>query len=99
VRGIVLEVQLSHDGHKSFVWPSYVANLRARLRLEVCLLVVAADEAQAQTDPELTVLSAIAHGRDEDAGEAARIGSAAQTVGRANPGVGRGLRRAGSGRR
>jgi hypothetical protein len=112
VLGIIVEVQLSPDERKLFVWPSYVANLRARLELEVCLLVVTADEAtarwaakpihlgggngftplvlgpsgvpeitdeaQAQTDPELAVLSAMAHGRDADAGKSARIALAAQ---------------------
>jgi hypothetical protein len=46
--GIVIEVQLSVDDHKRFVWPVYVANLRARLECDVCLLVVAADERVAQ---------------------------------------------------
>ncbi len=31
VFGIVLEVQLSVDERKEYVWPAYVANLRARL--------------------------------------------------------------------
>ena len=44
VRGIVVEVQLSRDGRKRFVWPVYVATLRARLKCPVCLLVVAVNE-------------------------------------------------------
>jgi hypothetical protein len=42
VFGIVVEVQLSVDERKRFVWPAYVANLRARVecpvheRREVC---------------------------------------------------------------
>jgi hypothetical protein len=44
VLGIVVEVQLSPDDRKQFVWPVYVANLRARLECPVCLLVVTADE-------------------------------------------------------
>ncbi|HEU4625211.1 MAG TPA: hypothetical protein VFS52_10635 [Steroidobacteraceae bacterium] len=44
VFGIVVEVQLSIDERKRFVWPAYVANLRAHLECPVCLLVVTADE-------------------------------------------------------
>jgi hypothetical protein len=44
VLGIVVEVQLSPDERKRFVWPAYVTNLRARLECPVCLLVVAGDE-------------------------------------------------------
>jgi hypothetical protein len=110
--GIVVEVQLSIDDRKQFAWPAYVANLRARLKCPVCLLVVAGDEAvarwaakpvkigggnyfaplivrpgsvpeitdasQAQSDPELAVLSAIAHGRDTDIHKAAQIARAAR---------------------
>jgi hypothetical protein len=46
--GIVVEVQLSIDHHKQFAWPAYVANLRARLKCPVCLLVVAGDETVAR---------------------------------------------------
>ena len=94
--GVVVEVQLSQDRRKRFVWPVYVATLRARLECSVCLLVVTVDdaiakwaaqviemgggnqfvplvlrpsgvpevidEAQARADPELAVLSAMAHG-------------------------------------
>jgi hypothetical protein len=112
VLGIVVEAQLSPDERKQYVWPVYVANLRARLELPVCLLVVAADEAtsrwaakpielgggnrftplvlgpsgvpeitdeaEARADPELAVLSAMAHGQDSDSGKAAQIALAAQ---------------------
>ena len=112
--GIVIEVQLSIDDRKQFAWPACVANLRARLKCPVCLLVVAGDEtvarwaakvvkigggnffapmvlrpasvpeitdaAQAEKDPELAVLSAIAHGRDADTHKAAQIALAAQAA-------------------
>jgi hypothetical protein len=110
--GIVVEVQLSADERKRFVWPVYVSNLRARLSCPVCLLVVAAnervarwagetvemggdhrfrpfvlgpsavpeitDEKQACADPELAVLSAMAHGRDASIDTSVRIAAAAQ---------------------
>lgn len=44
VLGIVVEVQLDHDDRKDYVWPAYVATLRARLECPVLLLVVATDE-------------------------------------------------------
>ena len=44
VLGIVLEVQLQIDKQKRYVWPVYVANLRARIRCPVCLFVVTAEE-------------------------------------------------------
>jgi hypothetical protein len=112
VLGIVVEAQLSPDERKRFVWPVYVVNLRARLEVPVCLLVITpdeatarwaarpihlgggnrfiplvlgpsgvpevTDEAQAQNDPELAVLSAMAHGQDADYGKAAQIALAAQ---------------------
>ena len=114
VLGIVVEVQLSIDERKRFVWPAYVTNLRARLECPVYLLVVTADaavtrwaakpvdigdgnlftprvlgsagvpkvtdEAQAAMDPELAVLSAMAHGRDADSATAAQIAAVAQQV-------------------
>ena len=43
VFGIVIEVQLSKDEDKGFVWPVYIATLRNRIRCPVCLLVVAPD--------------------------------------------------------
>jgi hypothetical protein len=44
VCAIILEVQLSEDERKPFVWPAYVANLRARLKCPVSLLVVTPHE-------------------------------------------------------
>jgi hypothetical protein len=43
VLGIVVEVQLSRDDDKGFVWPVYITTLRNRIRCPVCLLVVAPD--------------------------------------------------------
>jgi hypothetical protein len=114
VQGVIVEVQLSQDPRKSLVWPAYAANLRARLKSDVVVLVVTIDEATAEwaatpiylggenwfrplvlrpadvpeiTDaeaarqhPELAVLSAMAHGRDADAGKAARIAATAMDV-------------------
>jgi hypothetical protein len=107
VLGIVIEMQLSSDEDKHYVWPVYVVNLRARIRCPVCLLVITAeenvarwaakaidmgggnsfvprvlslsgipevtDEQQAKEDPELAVLSAMAHARDPDTSKSARI--------------------------
>lgn len=112
VLGIVVEVQLSPDDRKGYVWPVYVANLRARLQCPVFLLVVTASEAtarwagrpidlgasnsftpfvigpsgvpwvtseeQARADPELAVLSAMAHGQDPDVERSAQVANAAQ---------------------
>jgi hypothetical protein len=39
--GVIIEVQLGRDENKQFSWPVYLANLRARHRCPVCLLVVA----------------------------------------------------------
>jgi uncharacterized protein DUF4351 len=114
VLGIVLEMQLSNDEDKRYVWPVYVANLRARIRCPVCLLVLTAeenvarwagkpielgggnrfvpwvlslsgvpeitDEERAKEDPELAVLSAMAHARDPDPAKSARIALLAQMV-------------------
>ena len=44
VLGIVLELQLSSDEDKRYVWPVYVANLRARIRCPVCLLVITTED-------------------------------------------------------
>jgi hypothetical protein len=107
VFGIVLEVQLSQDRRKRFVWPAYVSLLRARLECPVELLVVTPDESVARwaaqpieigrlntftpivvspsaipalvdeevarANPQLAVLSAMAHGCDENIDRAARI--------------------------
>lgn len=40
VLGVVVEVQLSRDDRKRFVWPVYVSTLRARLRCPVMLLIL-----------------------------------------------------------
>ncbi len=111
VGAIVLEVQRAPDEDKRLSWPSYAAVLRARLKREVCLLVVTPEESVAQwaarpialgagnwftplvagpaaipqvtdqaaaaRDPELAVLSAMAHGGRENANRAAAIASAA----------------------
>lgn len=44
VLAIVIEVQLDRDPEKWFSWPLYVAGLRAKLRCDVCLLVIAPRE-------------------------------------------------------
>jgi hypothetical protein len=112
VCAIVVEVQLSAKERKRFAWPAYVANLHARLRCPVHLLIVTADDAvarwasqpmviggsnrftphvlgpsgvpeivdeiAARDNPELAVLSAMAHGRDANVEKCARIASMAQ---------------------
>lgn len=112
VFGIIVEVQLSPDDRKQYVWPAYVAGLRARLQCPVSLLVITADDAcarwaarpiqmgggsllmpwvigpagvpeiteegAAKADPELAVLSAMAHGRDADVDKSVRIALAAE---------------------
>ena len=45
--GVIVEVQLSRDKDKHYAWPAYVANLRARHRCPVCLLVVTTRESVA----------------------------------------------------
>ena len=101
---VVVEVQLNVDPDKAWSWPVYLANLRARLRCGVTLLVITTDQAVAQwaarpigmghpgleltplvvgpksvpvvldegaaeRDPELAVLSALAHGDEPEAAE------------------------------
>ncbi len=112
VFGVIVEMQLSVDERKRFVWPAYVANLRARLECPVSLLVITADdavarwaarsvdmgglhqfapyvlgpsgvpevidEAMARANPELAVLSAMAHGRDASTDRVVRIAMVAQ---------------------
>ena len=114
VLGIVLEMQLSSDEDKRYAWPVYVANLRARIRCPVCLLVITAqknvarwagkaielgggnrfvpwvlslsgvpeitEEDRAKEDPELAVLSAMAHAHHPDPAKSARIALLAQMV-------------------
>lgn len=111
VFAVVVEVQLAKDARKRFVWPAYVANLRARLECPVYLLVVTPDDAvarwaaraihlggpnwftpcvlgpagvprltdeeQARANPELAVLSAMAHGQEANIESAADIAMAA----------------------
>jgi hypothetical protein len=48
VRGVIVEVQLGRDEDKPYTWPAYVANLRARHRCPVCLLVITIEEAVAR---------------------------------------------------
>jgi hypothetical protein len=114
VFAIILEVQLSEDTRKHFTWPAYVANLYARLKCPVCLLVFAVnervarwaatpieiggknwfrphvlgpsaipevtDEVHARANPELAVLSAMAHGKDPDIHKSVQIAIAAQSA-------------------
>jgi hypothetical protein len=47
VLAIVIEVQIDRDPEKWFSWPFYVAGVRAKLRCETCLLVVAPSSAVA----------------------------------------------------
>jgi uncharacterized protein DUF4351 len=112
VHGIIVEVQLSRSARKRFVWPAYVANLHARLKCPVSLLVVTphervarwaakpvhmggdcwfapyvvgpsgipevTDQALALDNPELAVLSAMAHGLKADPARAIEIALAAR---------------------
>ena len=48
VLGVIVEVQLARDDDKSYVWPAYIANLRARHRCPVCLLVITIKDAVAR---------------------------------------------------
>lgn len=43
--GVIVEVQLACDEDKRYSWPAYIANLRARHRCPVCLLVVTIEDA------------------------------------------------------
>ncbi|HET8681366.1 MAG TPA: hypothetical protein VFM54_05780, partial [Micromonosporaceae bacterium] len=47
VFAVVVEVQLRVDARKRYTWPAYVANLYARLRCPVVLLVACPDQAVA----------------------------------------------------
>jgi hypothetical protein len=114
VYAIIVEVQLSVDDRKRYAWPAYVANLRARLRCPVALLVVTTEESvarwaarrvelgglyhftpyvlgpsrvpeivredQARRNPELAVLSVMAHGRDTCLERAVEIAISAQNA-------------------
>lgn len=44
VLGIIVEVQLGRDKDKPYTWPAYIANLRARHRCPVCLLVITTED-------------------------------------------------------
>ena len=48
VLGVIVEVQLGYDEDKPYSWPAYIANLRARHRCPVCLLVITVDDAVAR---------------------------------------------------
>jgi hypothetical protein len=48
VLGIVVEVQLGCDDDKPYAWPAYIANLRARHRCPVCLLVITTEDTVAR---------------------------------------------------
>jgi hypothetical protein len=47
VLGVIVEVQLAYDHDKPYAWPVYIANLRARHRCPVCLLVITTQESVA----------------------------------------------------
>ena len=44
VLGVIVEVQLACDDDKPYAWPAYIANLRARHRCPVCLLVITIED-------------------------------------------------------
>jgi hypothetical protein len=48
VLGVIVEVQLRCDEDKPYAWPAYIANLRARHRCPVCLLVITVEDAVAR---------------------------------------------------
>jgi hypothetical protein len=48
VLGIIVEAQLGRDEDKRYSWPAYIANLRARHRCPVCLLVITVEDAVAR---------------------------------------------------
>jgi hypothetical protein len=48
VLGVIVEVQLGRDEDKPYAWPAYIANLRARHRSPVCLLVITIEDAVAR---------------------------------------------------
>jgi hypothetical protein len=48
VLGVIVEVQLGCDHDKWYAWPAYIANLRARHRCPVCLLVITIEDAVAR---------------------------------------------------
>jgi len=46
--GVIVEVQLGRDDNKPYAWPAYIANLRARHRCPVCVLVITIEDAVAR---------------------------------------------------
>jgi hypothetical protein len=48
VLGVIAEIQLGYDEDKPYAWPAYIANLRARHRCPVCLLVITIEDAVAR---------------------------------------------------
>lgn len=46
--GVIVEVQLRRDENKPYSWPAYIANLRARHRCPVCLLVITMEDSVAR---------------------------------------------------
>jgi hypothetical protein len=46
--GVIVEVQLARDRDKPYVWPVYIASLRARHRCPVCLIVITVEESVAR---------------------------------------------------
>jgi len=46
--GVIVEIQLACDADKPYAWPAYIANLRARHRCPVCLLVITIEDAVAR---------------------------------------------------
>jgi hypothetical protein len=48
VLGIIVEVQLQRDEKKTYAWPAYIANLHARHRCQVCLLVITVKDSVAR---------------------------------------------------
>jgi len=47
VLGLIVEVQLARDEDKPYAWPAYIANLRARHRCPVCLLIITIEDSVA----------------------------------------------------
>jgi len=45
VLGVIVEIQLRRDDSKRYSWPAYVANLHARHRCPICLLVITVERA------------------------------------------------------
>ena len=80
VLGVIVEVQLGRDKDKPYNWPAYIANLRARHRCPVCLLVITVNESVARWARKSIELGPGSHGRSTDIALATRIVSAAVTA-------------------